>query len=331
VVESTLAGDALAQLVRYRYNFNSAVACTFIKRGTNDTYLISSGEQRAILRAYPHGWRTREQIEEELEVLDHLHRSRVRVSHALRSRDDERIQTIAAPEGERHLVLLTHAEGDIGPFDEAHLFALGQNLAKIHEASNEFVPFSNRPSLDVHHLVGKAISLKLPLSPHGGEARREGLAAREFAIRFLNETAQKLEPQFANLPRTPPHYGLCHGDFAGFNTHVDANGQQTHFDFDFCGFGPRVHDLAVMLWSRHKIAGREIAPQQFARFLEGYESIRKLSEAESQAIPYFVLCREIFIMGVALQSLDRFPRRPSEDPVTSCVEFVKRWIDENQL
>jgi Ser/Thr protein kinase RdoA (MazF antagonist) len=86
-----------------------------------------------------------------------------------------------------------------------------------------------------------------------------------------------------------------------------------------------------MLWSRHKIAGPRLAPKQFERFVEGYGSVRKLTDDERRTIPYFVLCREIFIMGVALQSLNRFPRRPGEDPVASCVDFVKRWIDDHNL
>jgi Ser/Thr protein kinase RdoA (MazF antagonist) len=318
VVESTLAPDALAQLVRYRYNFNGGVTCTFIKRGTNDTSLIRVGEQRAILRAYPHGWRTREQIEEELAALDHLIKARVPVSHAILSRDGERIHTVAAPEGERHLVLFTYANGDFGTFDDAHLFALGQSLAEIHVGSAGFAKRSTRMPLDGAQLIGSAVA-------------RLDARVNEPAGKYLHEIGSRVVQSLSALRIEPPQFGVCHGDFAGFNTHVDEHGHQTHFDFDFCGFGWRAYDLAVMLWSRHKIAGPTLAPKQFACFLEGYESIRKLSDDERRSIPYFVLCREMFIMGVALQNLNRFPRRPSEDPVAGCVDFLKRWIDENDF
>lgn len=354
-VESTLASGALADLVRDRYDISILVRCTFIKRGTNDTYLIESGSgPRAVLRVYPHAWRTRDEIEEELQVLDHLHLKGVKVAHAIPASDDELIQTIAAPEGERHLVLFTYAEGDVGPFDDAHLFALGENLAEIHQASNDLIDLRHRPTLDTRHLVLNAISHYLAPSLHWGEGRGEGPAVvenrtgqhvarnsplsptlspvgRESECAYLREVVEKVEQSLSKLPGTAPAFGLCHGDFGGFNTHVDSTGHQTHFDFDFCGFGHRAYDLAVFLWSRHKIVGPRRAPKHFERFVEGYESVRKLTDHERHAIPYLVLCREIFMLGVALQSLNRFPRRPSEYPVAGCVDFVKRWIDDHKL
>jgi Ser/Thr protein kinase RdoA (MazF antagonist)/GNAT superfamily N-acetyltransferase len=312
VVESTLETDALAQFVRDRYDFTDPIGCTFIKRGTNDTYLVEAGaDKRAVLRAYPHGWRSREQIAEELDALEHLHRGGVSVSQAIRSRVGERIQTVTAPEGERHLVLFSYAHGDFGRFDDVHLFELGKSLAQIHDASIDFASASTRPPLDARHLIGDALSrIVITRGSNGG---------------FLQQVGAQIVRTLSSLPIESPQFGFCHGDFGGFNTHVDSTGNQTHFDFDFCGFGHRAYDLAVFLWSRHKIAGPDVAREHFSRFLEGYESIRKLTHEERQAIPDFVLCREIFILGVTLQTLSRFPRRPSEDPVRSCVDFIERW------
>ncbi|HTL28601.1 MAG TPA: phosphotransferase [Tepidisphaeraceae bacterium] len=310
VVESTLASDALAALVQYRYDLAAPIVCTFIKRGTNDTYLITSGDaERSILRVYPHGWRTREQIEEELDSLDHLHAAGLSVSHAIRSRTGDRIQTVTAPEGGRDVVLFSSAPGDFGTFDDAHLFALGKELAELHARSSGMEPLKNRPVLDVSHLLSDPVS-------------RSNSA-------FLREVMLKIEDAIKGLPRRGPEFGFCHGDFGGFNTHVDGNGRQTHFDFDFCGFGWRAYDLAVFLWSRHKICSSDDAQKHWRIFRQGYESRRKLSEPENRSIPYFVLCREIFIMGVALQNMNRFPRRPNEDPVADCADFVRRWIDDH--
>ena len=64
------------------------------------------------------------------------------------------------------------------------------------------------------------------------------------------------------------------------------------FDFDHCGYGWRAYDIAVFLGSMPLEIG--------AAFLEGYQSLRRLSAAEIAAIPTFVKIRLIWDTGDVL-------------------------------
>ena len=76
---------------------------------------------------------------------------------------------------------------------------------------------------------------------------------------------------------------------------------ESHFDFDFCGFGHGDYDLAVFLWSsdtRSSVA--KIAELHWAKFLAGYQSRSGGTRTPKHGtIPHFVICRRnLSSMGV---------------------------------
>ncbi len=70
-------------------------------------------------------------------------------------------------------------------------------------------------------------------------AHLHDLGQRNHDRAFLQGVADRIRPQIAALPTVTPQVGYCHGDAGTNNAHVDAAGQVTLFDFDFCGLGWR--------------------------------------------------------------------------------------------
>src|SRR5689334_14365612 len=112
VSSSILSASHLATLIKDSYGLNTDVHCELIKAGVNHTYLIMSGADKYIFRVYSHGWRTEEEINEEIRLLEYLKGNGISVSHAIKKASGAYIQLLKAPEGDRFGVLFTYAEGE---------------------------------------------------------------------------------------------------------------------------------------------------------------------------------------------------------------------------
>lgn len=116
ITSSILAGEALAQAVEEHYPFYAGVTCELLKVGTNHTYLVASGDRRAVLKAYTHGSRSYEEIVGEVELVQLLYEHHAPVARPFRRKDGTMVFTVNAPEGPRHLAMFACAEGKVGDF-----------------------------------------------------------------------------------------------------------------------------------------------------------------------------------------------------------------------
>jgi Ser/Thr protein kinase RdoA (MazF antagonist) len=89
--------------------------------------------------------------------------------------------------------------------------------------------------------------------------------------------------------------GFCHGDFHGWNAHFEKNGKVNFFDFDCCGHGWRIYDVATFFWGARI---REKHQHRCRHFLRGYAEVRQLSVESLAAIPYFIAARHIWLVGL---------------------------------
>jgi len=69
-------------------------------------------------------------------------------------------------------------------------------------------------------------------------------------------------------------------------------------DFDDCGFGWHVYDMAVALY---QLEGSRRFEALQAAFVRGYRSRRALSDATVALIPMFLLVRGLAVIGWLLQ------------------------------
>ncbi len=95
------------------------------------------------------------------------------------------------------------------------------------------------------------------------------------------------------LPQDTSMFGLIHADLHLRNVMVDGD-DLTIIDFDDAGFGWYLHELAVALESAMDEPWYDLA---YASIVEGYRSIRAISDEELQLLPAFIAQRSLMLVA----------------------------------
>ncbi|BAZ44508.1 aminoglycoside phosphotransferase [Chondrocystis sp. NIES-4102] len=267
-IYSTLSPQALIEGVLTRYNLGTIDQCLFWHRGLSDIYLINAGKQSYILKVSHHHWRSRSDIQFELEFLDFLHQENIPVAHPFKTEDGKLFVTINAVEGDRYAALFPYAPGTIpqGDLSVAQSTIMGRILGKIHQVSLKFDNQTPRKPLDLKYLLDDSIEVITPY-----------LRQRHNDLSYLLDTVNGIKQQLRDFEQTAPLWSVCWGDPHSGNVHFTTDNQITLFDFDQCGYGWRVFDLAKFLQVSLSAGINRLVRDAF---LESYQTVIQLSEAE---------------------------------------------------
>ncbi|PZW29317.1 Ser/Thr protein kinase RdoA (MazF antagonist) [Thermosporothrix hazakensis] len=271
VAHSMLSAAALRREVLTHYGFQSLPDCILLSRGVNDSYLVRGPEERFTLRIYRAGWRSRDAIRYELELLHHLDQRGIAVSTPISREDGEYLTELLAPEGPRFAVLFSYAPGE--PPDRHSVedsYIHGRALAAMHNAADSFSPSVQREALDLSVLLDASLQT---LEPLHSWVVADWASLEQFAEQGLD-------------------YGACHGDSHILNEHLDGARMVTLFDFDCCGPGWRAYDLATVRWCEG-FYHMDPDDRLWRAFLKGYTELRPI-EADQKRIPALVAIREIW-------------------------------------
>jgi Ser/Thr protein kinase RdoA (MazF antagonist) len=295
--DSNLDADALARQVLAHYSIGEITRCRFHARGLNDTYKVETKNGKSyFLRIYRAGWRTREQIEAELAVLQHLARCDVSVSAPVIRTDAALLTPLDCAEGERSAVLFTAAPGeevDFKSFTQDQAGRYGEAAAAIHRATDGVAENFQRAALDLDLLLNEPLSFIEPVIAH----RPDDLA-------YVADLADQLRGNVENAAGLEK--GFCHGDLHGHNAGY-ADETFTVYDFDCCGWGYRAYDLCVFPWAFAIGDHPQERIESMGRaYLAGYLRHRAVKSVDIAAIPTFVAIRQIWLTGLHVALADRF-------------------------
>lgn len=289
VVHSIFEGTALIDTVLHNYLINKPLSCKLYKRGLNDTYLIEAEQERYILRIYRCSWRNTQEIGFELDLLAFLNQKNQPVAYPLLRKDGGFTTEVLAPEGLRYAAVFTYAPG-CAVNHKLHAdqsYILGKVLAEIHQELNCFSSNFTRNPLNSEYLLHRSFLAITSVYKH-----------RQHELDYLEQLIKKITSQIARfrLPFNAPEYGICLGDVHSGNVHFTQHNQPTLFDFDQCGYSWRAFDIAKFL---HAALRMNIDIEVRNNFIEGYQTIRQLSEDELTSIPVFVQTAHIWVMGIS--------------------------------
>ncbi|RRN76387.1 aminoglycoside phosphotransferase, partial [Pseudoxanthomonas sp. SGD-10] len=137
VTNSNLSATHIGLFLQEKYSFSQDTKCQLIKAGINDTYLVTDNSDKFVFRVYSLNWRSKKEIDEEIKMLNQLKENAISISYPLSDKENNYIQTLSAPEGERFAVLFTFASGEKQHLisEETH-FQIGQLIAKIHRITH---------------------------------------------------------------------------------------------------------------------------------------------------------------------------------------------------
>ena len=274
------------------FSVGEVCECKFYSGGFNHTYQIKTVDGNTYyLRAYRNQWRSYEDIQCELDVLNHLKQKGYPAAQPVPYKDGHFFCAVPAPEGERFLALFTEAPGQLISYDhepERMARHYGQAMARMHDALDDFSSPHPRFHLDIAHFIDQPLYNIEPF-----------LIDRAEDWAYVQQFAKTLRERLLMLPAGKLEQGFCHGDLQGFHANVASDGTLTFFDFDCSGHGYRAYDLAVFLWCCRL---QDAVAARWDSFLRAYREIRSINDLDIRAVPLFVCARYLWHMGVHAQN-----------------------------
>jgi len=241
--------------------------------------------QQYVMRVNAPGFHSKAEISSEMEWLAALQRDTdLNVPSPVRTAAGEWVESVTlAPVGEeRHCVLFHRLPGQALEMQATpdHFEKIGAAVARLHQHGASFDPPAgfSRKHWDLEGLKGGM--LDVPAS--------KAFAALKEDERKVVDAAEKITAAaMEKLGRNQQVYGLIHGDL-DLNSFRYQDDQPQILDFDTCGFGYYVYDLAVVVWdafSRDDFSSLKTA------LLHGYRSTRQLTDLEEKLLMHFVAGR----------------------------------------
>lgn len=312
VIASTLSETELGNFIKEKYQLSESFQCKLFRTGVNHTYFISDNETKFVFRVYCYKWRTKKEIEQELELLNLLRNHSFSISYPISDSNKE----INAPEGIRYAVLFSFAKGEKMRFmSNETCFSIGSLMAKIHNITeNKKIA---RINYDSEILLNKPYNL---LNQYFNEELDK--------MKFLKEIARKIPEKFEEINGLENTTGIVHLDIWYDNFSVNNENEITIFDFDNCGNGLLILDVGYFLKQLFFIESDKNEYELKAKnFLNGYQKVRNLSTKEIELIPEAGASIFVFYLGVQAQRFDWSNIFFTENYLKMFVGRIKNWLD----
>jgi Ser/Thr protein kinase RdoA (MazF antagonist) len=290
VVYSTLASDALISEVLSRYEIGTVSSCQFWHRGLSDVYLVETLTKPYVLRVSHSHWRTGSDIDFELELLDFLRAHCIPVAYPLRTLEGDLSIEIEALEGIRYASLFIYAPGGValGDLNVTQSFKLGETVAKVHQTALEFRTDTYRQPLTLDYLLDDSFVAIAPFLRHKPDN-----------LEYLTDAIAQIKQHLQGLPQEPPLWGICWGDPHSGNVHFTPDNQITLFDFDQCGYGWRIFEIAKFL---QVSLNSGLSPKVRNAFIQGYQSVEPLLDFELASLQSFTQTAHIWAWAICLNN-----------------------------
>jgi Ser/Thr protein kinase RdoA (MazF antagonist) len=316
VSSSNLSAQHLGRFIREQYELEGDVHCRLLRSGINDTYAIRNGEDEYVFRVYSLDWRTKTEIQEEINLLLLLKENNIEVSYPIPS-GLKYIMNFNAPEGERMGVLFSFAKGEKNQdlSNDMHR-RIGELMANMHQVTD---------MLQVKRTSYTSEVLFLESLQH----IRKFLSYDSAEMAFMRSVQAWLATEFNKIQTHELRKGVVHLDIWFDNLNNDE-GKITLFDFDFCGNGWLCLDVAYYIMQVFYTERDEtICREKVDSFLSGYESITPLSEEEKRILPMLGVSLYFFYLGVQCRRYDNWSNVfLSEHYLKRYINFIiKRYMD----
>ena len=316
VIASTLSQTELGEFINEKYLLENHFNCKLFRTGVNHTYFLSNVNTKYVVRVYCHNWRTKAEIQEELDLLNSLKKYNLSVSTPIPDKNGNLIQEILAPEGLRYVVLFTFAEGEKMRFmTNETCFAIGSMMAKIHNVTA--TKKINRINYNSDVLLYKAYEkLNLFFSENLDE------------MIYLKQISSKIANRFEKIHLSEDQKGIVHLDIWYDNLSVNKENEITIFDFDNCGNGSLILDIGYFCKQLFFIeTDKNEYETKVESFLNGYKKVRNLSEKELDLIPESGASIFVFYLGIQSQRFDWSNIFLTENYLKMFVGRIKNWLD----
>jgi Ser/Thr protein kinase RdoA (MazF antagonist) len=288
--------ESLARALQAEYGLPPTIDVNLYRISGSDVYQVTDhGDSMWFLKVYRSTKYDARRALASARALQVLGRHGFSVPQLVPNQRGETLVEFRAVEGPRIAYMY---QGILGPepreADAEHGVRFGRTAARLHQVMDEVASPGDFSVVDYDYLFGRYL--------RGVE---HFLEYETSALRFLRKLAQDLWNELNRLlPKTSPQFGFCHGDMHTGNAVLTDAGQIFLLDFDACGFGWRVMDIGTYYvshdWMGLDDEGYRKRQQVCSYFLQGYNSVRPLTEEELKALDLFMAIRHFELLGIGI-------------------------------
>ena len=263
-----------------------------INLSENATFLVESPSgHRSVLRLHRDGYHSRRAIACELAWMAALDREGgVETARPIPGRNGEVIQENGSSSlAPRRMVMFEFLAGEEPDPDQdlkAPFRQLGAIAARTHLHSMCWV----RPDA-FERLVWDDEMVFGPAANWGDWRDAPGLDSN--GEKTLADAESLVRARLAAYGRQEDRYGLIHADMRLANLLIDG-GRTRLIDFDDCGFGWFMYDFAAGI---SFMEDHPQVPALRAAWLDGYESVRPLADADEAEMDSFIMLRRMALLA----------------------------------
>ena len=299
---TTATGDALTKAIAREadgllglYGFSDEGRVSLLSESENKVFMIDdpATSERFVLRVNSGRliYHRPETIASEMMWLMALRQDTdILVPQVLRATDGSLVQTLAASDLDkpRHVTVYGFLMGSEPPEDDLipGFRRLGEISARMHLHAKTWTtpPDFTRPSWSPDEILDDRLSWG-----HW----RDGVAVEGETLALLAKLEGAVRKRLAALPTGRDHYGLIHADLRLANLLVEG-GQTAIIDFDDCGYGWYLFDLAAAL---SFLEERSDVPDLIASWFEGYRRVAMVPADIEAELPTLIMLRRLQLIG----------------------------------
>ncbi|MEQ8248216.1 MAG: phosphotransferase [Alphaproteobacteria bacterium] len=272
---------ALGEAINAHYGLGTPFVCELLHRGMNDFYLVRAAGKKYVAQVWRPGTTPVDKVDYQMDFMLHLDAGGIPLPVPQRGADGSGHLIVAGPEGERPVALFRFVEGKAFSSDPTASVSrkMGVIFGQIHKLSEGWDRTKEARLIDREKGIASSFPYLEKLAAH----RPDDLA-------YYREVADAVTAGYRTV-RTAGNVpsGAIHGDFHIHNAFVRANDDVTIMDFDACGLDYFAQELMSYRWSIEK---NDLPMSLWEVFLEGYETVRPLSDLERSHIPLFLVGKE---------------------------------------
>jgi Ser/Thr protein kinase RdoA (MazF antagonist) len=267
-----------------------------IKNRENAVFEVTAPDgSRAALRIHRAGYQSKAGIRSELDLMFYLNDAGFQAPCPIPTTKDDLMTTVGAPAQVANM--LTWVDGvPMGESEKPLNWpaatqrqlhrTLGAEIARLHNIFDGMAlpPGFTRPAWDIDGFLGD--------NPVWGRFwQNPGLTPEQAEI--VQQARAKARVVLAEFQANGGDFGLIHAD--PIRENVLVNGTDIAIiDFDDCGFGFRMYDLATSLY---RSLNEPLIDALMAELRHGYRTVRPLPDAHWQHLPLFLMLRSFALLG----------------------------------
>lgn len=247
------------------------------RASSNFVFFFKRFGQDYVLRFNHTGERTANEIQAEIDYVNALAATGVRVARPVCSITGNYVESIETALGRFHAVVFEALPGkqlDLEELTSDQLMRWGQALGELHLAAARYRKPGRASWQDHLNMVAQIIPTV------------EGGALAEL---------ERLRGELDQLTITEQNYGLIHYDFEPDNLIWDGN-QPGIIDFDDCAWYWFVADIACALSDLfNDCAGKvDFHNESYLQFIQGYRRVRPIEQTDLALLPIFIRLQNLF-------------------------------------